>query len=165
MVSSTLFFYLYPYFASHAILFGNSECYILPMASIDVYAPCSYRRTYMPSSYHIVQELQKYNIPDYRPRQEQLVLYFNKVEVQNLIRYCCTTGFKRRSKRYALCNGCAGTAALLSVKPKLLENKTRQDSSVPMIRQSQMLDLVDISLFSLCHVGLLAFIPSDTRLD
>lgn len=31
----------------------------------------SYRRTYMPSSYHIVQELQKYNIPDYRPRQEQ----------------------------------------------------------------------------------------------
>jgi len=27
----------------------------------------------MPSSYHIVQELQKYNIPDYRPRQEQYV--------------------------------------------------------------------------------------------
>ncbi|KAF5388875.1 hypothetical protein D9757_005590 [Collybiopsis confluens] len=26
-----------------------------------------YRRTYMPSSYHIAQELQKYNIPDYRP--------------------------------------------------------------------------------------------------
>ena len=34
----------------------------------------SYRRTYLPSSYHIVQELQKYNIPDYRPRQEQYVL-------------------------------------------------------------------------------------------
>ena len=33
----------------------------------------SYRRTYMPSSYHIAQELQKYNIPDYRPRQEQCV--------------------------------------------------------------------------------------------
>lgn len=29
----------------------------------------------MPSSYHIVQELQKYNIPDYRPRQEQSVLW------------------------------------------------------------------------------------------
>ncbi|KAJ7714933.1 hypothetical protein B0H14DRAFT_3522854 [Mycena olivaceomarginata] len=26
-----------------------------------------YRRTYMPASYHIAQELQKYNIPDYRP--------------------------------------------------------------------------------------------------
>ena len=31
----------------------------------------SYRRTYLPASYHIAQELQKYNIPDYRPRQEQ----------------------------------------------------------------------------------------------
>ncbi|KZV78063.1 phospholipid-translocating P-type ATPase, partial [Exidia glandulosa HHB12029] len=30
-----------------------------------------YRRTYQPASYHIAQELQKYNIPDYRPRQEQ----------------------------------------------------------------------------------------------
>lgn len=27
----------------------------------------------MPASYHIAQELQKYNIPDYRPRQEQYV--------------------------------------------------------------------------------------------
>jgi len=36
----------------------------------------SYRRTYLPSSYHIVQELQKYNIPDYRPRQEQYVLAY-----------------------------------------------------------------------------------------
>ncbi len=31
----------------------------------------SYRRTYMPASYHIAQEIQKYNIPDYRPRQTQ----------------------------------------------------------------------------------------------
>lgn len=35
----------------------------------------SYRRTYMPASYHIAQELQKYNIPDYRPRQEQYVYW------------------------------------------------------------------------------------------
>lgn len=27
----------------------------------------------MPASYHIAQELQKYNMPDYRPRQEQYV--------------------------------------------------------------------------------------------
>jgi hypothetical protein len=33
----------------------------------------SYRRTYRPAPYHIAQELQKYNIPDYRPRQEQYV--------------------------------------------------------------------------------------------
>ena len=31
----------------------------------------SYRRTYRPESYHIAQEIQKYNIPDYRPRQTQ----------------------------------------------------------------------------------------------
>ena len=36
----------------------------------------SYRRTYIPASYHIAQELQKYNIPDYRPRQEQYVPLF-----------------------------------------------------------------------------------------
>lgn len=29
----------------------------------------------MPASYHIAQELQKYNIPDYRPRQEQCVQF------------------------------------------------------------------------------------------
>jgi len=41
-----------------------------------IYFSSSYRRTYQPASYHIAQELQKYNIPDYRPRQEQYVLYF-----------------------------------------------------------------------------------------
>ena len=34
----------------------------------------SYRRTYIPETYHIAQEIQKYNIPDYRPRQEQYVI-------------------------------------------------------------------------------------------
>ena len=30
-----------------------------------------YVRTYRPESYHIVQEVQKFNLSDYRPRQEQ----------------------------------------------------------------------------------------------
>ncbi|WVO16102.1 hypothetical protein L204_103768 [Cryptococcus depauperatus] len=30
-----------------------------------------YRRTYHPASHHIVQEIQKFNLSDYRPRQEQ----------------------------------------------------------------------------------------------
>jgi phospholipid-transporting ATPase len=30
----------------------------------------SYKRTFTPKPYHIVQEIQKFNIPDYRPRQE-----------------------------------------------------------------------------------------------
>jgi phospholipid-transporting ATPase len=28
------------------------------------------KRNYYPKSYHIAQEIQKFNIPDYRPRQE-----------------------------------------------------------------------------------------------
>ncbi|KAF9524020.1 calcium transporting ATPase [Crepidotus variabilis] len=45
-----------------------------------------YRRTYMPSSYHIVQELQKYNIPDYRPRQEQFQKAIKKVRATQRMR-------------------------------------------------------------------------------
>lgn len=36
-----------------------------------------YKRLFMPEPYHIVQEIQKYNLPDYRPRMEQ----FQKVRV------------------------------------------------------------------------------------
>lgn len=50
-----------------------------------------YRRTYYPLPYHIAQELQKYNIPDYRPRQEQFQKAIKKVRaVQRLRR---TRGF------------------------------------------------------------------------
>ncbi|TEB37429.1 calcium transporting ATPase [Coprinellus micaceus] len=45
-----------------------------------------YRRTYMPSSYHIAQELQKYNIPDYRPRQEQFQKAIKKVRATQRMR-------------------------------------------------------------------------------
>jgi phospholipid-transporting ATPase len=46
----------------------------------------SYRRTYSPLSYHIVQELQKYNIPDYRPRQEQFQKAIKKVRATQRMR-------------------------------------------------------------------------------
>ena len=36
-------------------------------------------------SYHISQELQKENIPDYRPRQEQYVASFDMSVLCNLI--------------------------------------------------------------------------------
>ncbi|KIJ65780.1 hypothetical protein HYDPIDRAFT_109790 [Hydnomerulius pinastri MD-312] len=45
-----------------------------------------YRRTYMPMSYHIAQELQKYNIPDYRPRQEQFQKAIKKVRAVQRMR-------------------------------------------------------------------------------
>ncbi|KAG8883990.1 hypothetical protein FRB97_005434 [Tulasnella sp. 331] len=45
-----------------------------------------YRRTYTPASYHIAQELQKYNIPDYRPRQEQFQKAIKKVRAVQRMR-------------------------------------------------------------------------------
>lgn len=45
-----------------------------------------YRRTYSPASYHIAQELQKYNIPDYRPRQEQFQKAIKKVRAVQRMR-------------------------------------------------------------------------------
>ncbi|KAM6501949.1 calcium transporting ATPase [Amanita muscaria] len=45
-----------------------------------------YRRTYQPLSYHIAQELQKYNIPDYRPRQEQFQKAIKKVRAVQRMR-------------------------------------------------------------------------------
>ncbi|KAF8639497.1 hypothetical protein AX17_001402 [Amanita inopinata Kibby_2008] len=45
-----------------------------------------YGRTYRPLSYHIAQELQKYNIPDYRPRQEQFQKAIKKVRAVQRMR-------------------------------------------------------------------------------
>ncbi|KAG9311983.1 hypothetical protein JVU11DRAFT_7253 [Chiua virens] len=45
-----------------------------------------YRRTYAPRSYHVAQELQKYNIPDYRPRQEQFQKAIKKVRAVQRMR-------------------------------------------------------------------------------
>ncbi|KAF8756597.1 Phospholipid-transporting ATPase [Rhizoctonia solani] len=76
-----------------------------------------YRRTYSPASYHIAQELQKYNIPDYRPRQEQ---------------------FQKAIKKFVLFKECEGTAGLRSVKPKTVGSKTKRDSFVRTIPRSRM---------------------------
>ncbi|AET39861.1 aminophospholipid-translocating P4-type ATPase DRS2 Ecym_5071 [Eremothecium cymbalariae DBVPG len=44
-----------------------------------------YKRTYSPESYHVVQEIQKYNISDYRPRLEQFQKAIRKVrQVQRM---------------------------------------------------------------------------------
>ncbi|KAH0831015.1 Ca-transporting ATPase [Lanmaoa asiatica] len=45
-----------------------------------------YRRTYHPQPYHIAQEVQKYNIPDYRPRQEQFQKAIKKVRAVQRMR-------------------------------------------------------------------------------
>jgi len=72
--SSILCSFSYLYSLSLVTLSGSSTCFCLwDFPSVNLLPHPSYRRTYRPSSYHIAQELQKYNIPDYRPRQEQYV--------------------------------------------------------------------------------------------
>ncbi|WVR06936.1 hypothetical protein IAU60_003972 [Kwoniella sp. DSM 27419] len=45
-----------------------------------------YSRTYYPSSYHVVQEIQKFNLSDYRPRQEQFQKAIKKVRATQRMR-------------------------------------------------------------------------------
>lgn len=53
---------------------------ILPiMCLIRDFAWKYYRRMYRPETYHYVQEIQKYNIADYRPRMEQFQKTIRKV--------------------------------------------------------------------------------------
>lgn len=77
MLSFTLCFSSSQYSVSVVTLLGSSKSLNVDLVAvqglINTLMVSSYRRTYMPSSYHIAQELQKYNIPDYRPRQEQCV--------------------------------------------------------------------------------------------
>lgn len=48
---------------------------------------CSVKRIFRPSPYHFVQEIQKYNLPDYRPRMDRFRQAVNKVRrIQRLKR-------------------------------------------------------------------------------
>ena len=84
----------------------------------------SYRRTYMPASYHIAQELQKYNIPDYRPRQEQYVYRepISPLHAHQIL----SADSKKLSRKYVLCRGCGGIADSHSVRPKTARNRIRR---------------------------------------
>lgn len=85
----------------------------------------SYKRTYMPASYHIAQEIQKYNIPDYRPRQEQSV-HSAPFELRTVSSYPCflPADSKKPSRKYALYNVCGGIVGLLSVRRRIPHGRT-----------------------------------------
>ena len=93
----------------------------------------SYRRTYKPASYHIAQELQKYNIPDYRPRQEQYA-YWKPVPI-----LCAHTilsvDSRKPSRKFVLFRGCDEIAGSLSVRQKTARNKIKRDSFGPTTHQ------------------------------
>jgi len=95
--------------------------------------PLSYRRTYMPSSYHIVQELQKYNIPDYRPRQEQYVLLYIPYYLFSSLLHI--PGFRKPSKKFGPHSVCAAIAVLPSVRRRMRASRIKPSLSEPTIRQ------------------------------
>ncbi|KAG0145463.1 hypothetical protein CROQUDRAFT_45753 [Cronartium quercuum f. sp. fusiforme G11] len=45
-----------------------------------------YKRLFIPESYHVVQEIQKFNLPDYRPRMEQFQKAIKKVRAVQRLR-------------------------------------------------------------------------------
>ncbi|PSN73912.1 phospholipid-transporting ATPase-like protein [Corynespora cassiicola Philippines] len=60
-------------------------CVLPPLCLIRDFAWKYYKRMYRPQSYHHVQEIQKYNIQDYRPRMEQFQKAIRKVrQVQRM---------------------------------------------------------------------------------
>ncbi|KAI9009433.1 hypothetical protein BC832DRAFT_608554 [Gaertneriomyces semiglobifer] len=64
------------------------------------------KRSYTPLSYHIIQEVQKYNIPDYRPRQEWFRKAVHKMRmIQRL----------KRQRGFAFSQGDGGQAGLIRV--------------------------------------------------
>ena len=115
----------------------------------------SYRRTYMPASYHIAQELQKYNIPDYRPRQEQYVSW-----VLTLILYAYViAGSKKLSRKCALCRGCDEIAGSLSVKPRTARNRIRRDSFEPTTHPRVLRDPLGIDDDTLLSLDVFCLFP------
>ncbi|KAJ3339680.1 hypothetical protein HDU93_007906 [Gonapodya sp. JEL0774] len=63
-----------------------------------------YKRTWHPESYHIIQEIQKYNIPDYRPRMEWFRKAVHKVRMIQRM---------KRNRGYAFSQNETGTANLV----------------------------------------------------
>ena len=98
----------------------------------------------MPLSYHIAQELQKYNIPDYRPRQEQYV-YFRLSFPVSINAH--VVGSKRPSRRFVRSNECGAIVDLRSVRRKAVV-KIRHDLSEHMIHRKRGLGPRGISLWT-----------------
>ncbi|KAI9019832.1 aminophospholipid-transporting P-type ATPase [Hyaloraphidium curvatum] len=91
------------------VLFGGAVFWfviiLIPVAClIRDYAWKYYQRTYRAKDYHIVQEIQRYNIPDYRPRMEWFRKAVHKVRlIQRL----------KRNRGYAFSQNESGQATLI----------------------------------------------------
>lgn len=107
----------------------------------------SYRRTYLPSSYRIVQELQKYNIPDYRPRQEQYVLAY--VACYPFSCLMNSSGSKKPSRKSGQRNACAAIVVSLSVRQRTRASRIRPSLSEHTIHQKPVRDPLVIRVWDL----------------
>ncbi|KAJ8322920.1 hypothetical protein BDV3_006798 [Batrachochytrium dendrobatidis] len=63
-----------------------------------------YKRTYSPRTYHIAQEIQKYNIPDYRPRMERFRKAVHKIRAIQRV---------KRTRGFAFSQNEGGQASLI----------------------------------------------------
>lgn len=80
----------------------------------------SAKRMYYPQAYHHIQEIQKYNIQDYRPRY---VLFSNILSIQppnHILIFSLSiewSNSKKQSEKCAKSNACVNNAAMPSHKP------------------------------------------------
>ncbi|KAJ1516593.1 hypothetical protein HMI54_011154 [Coelomomyces lativittatus] len=65
-----------------------------------------YRRMYLTKPYHVIQEIQKYNLPDYRPRMERFRQAVHKVRIMQRM---------KRNRGFAFAQGDSGQADLIRV--------------------------------------------------
>ncbi|KAJ1557544.1 hypothetical protein HK096_006686, partial [Nowakowskiella sp. JEL0078] len=101
-----LWFVVFPIYATVAPLIPFSEelnGIVAPMFTSGTFCV---KHQFFPQSYHIVQEIQKFNIPDYRPRMEWFRKAVHKVrQIQRL----------KRNRGYAFSQNESGQASLIRV--------------------------------------------------
>jgi phospholipid-transporting ATPase len=91
---------------------------------------------YNPQTYHHIQEIQKYNIQDYRPRYDSLAIL---ALFRPLTSFPVWNNSKRPSARYAKYSGCESNAATPSLKqtsprPECYKHTTRRGNEADMER-------------------------------
>ncbi|KAJ3221416.1 hypothetical protein HK099_003538 [Clydaea vesicula] len=88
---------------TYVAIFGSIALWFV---LFPIYATVAPMRNYRPHSYHIIQEIQKFNIPDYRPRMEWFRKAVHKVrQIQRL----------KRNRGFAFSQNESGQAELIRV--------------------------------------------------
>lgn len=100
-----------------------------PLCLIRDFAWKYAKRMYFPQSYHHVQEIQKYNIQDYRPRYARICQLC--LEIMKLIRMIGWSNSKKRFEKSGKCSVCANSVGMRLVR----RMRVRQECCKRMIRR------------------------------